>query len=118
MAGDHYLKPYVISDPEVIVTKRSSRDEFLILASDGLWDVVSNDVACHIVRRCFSGQIKRDVVVADHQVLMNGKDHRTPARRENNPAAAAAAAAALLADLAIARGSRDNISVVVVELRR
>lgn len=104
MAGDHYLKPYVISDPEVIVTKRSSRDEFLILASDGLWDVVSNDVACHIVRRCFSGQI------------MNGKDRHTPARRENNPAAAAAAA--LLAELAMARGSRDNISVIVVELRR
>lgn len=138
--GDHYLKPYVISDPEVIVTKRTRRDEFLILATDGLWDVVSNDVACHFVRRCFSGQIKRGVVVAaaDNQVLMNGKksygetDHTAAAaddddsilmsgccraRRGNNPTSAATAAA-LLAELAIARGSRDNISVIVVELRR
>lgn len=129
-AGDHYLKPYVISDPEVTVTKRTSRDEFLILASDGLWDVVSNDVACHVVRRCLSGQIKREVVVdADHQVLlMNGKktyycDTDTAedvivgrTRGGNNPASAAAAA--VLAELAMARGSRDNISIIVVELRR
>lgn len=136
MAGDHYLKPYVISDPEVIVTKRTSRDEFLILASDGLWDVVSNDVACLIVRRCFSGQIKRHGVVADNHVLMKGKKSysetddtadtadddivvsaRYRVRRGNNPASAATAAA-LLAELAIARGSRDNISVIVVELGR
>ncbi|CAA6671563.1 unnamed protein product [Spirodela intermedia] len=44
--GDHYLKPYVIPDPEVTVTARTEADEFLILGSDGLWDVVPNELAC------------------------------------------------------------------------
>ena len=58
-AGDQYLKPFVISKPEVTVSKRTENDEFLILASDGLWDVVSNEVACQIGRRCLSGRIRR-----------------------------------------------------------
>ncbi|CAL5364525.1 unnamed protein product [Camellia sinensis] len=57
--GDHYLKPFVIPKPEIIVSKRTSADEFLILATDGLWDVVSNEVACQVVRRCLDGRIKR-----------------------------------------------------------
>ncbi|CAN1264123.1 Probable protein phosphatase 2C 8 [Linum perenne] len=77
--GDQYLKPYIIPTPEVIVHKRSKEDDqFLILASDGLWDVITNEVACQGGR--------------------------------------AAEAAAVLAELAIAQGSSDNISVIVVEL--
>ncbi|KAL5202705.1 hypothetical protein ABZP36_013657 [Zizania latifolia] len=40
--GDHHLKPFVSAEPEVTVIERTDEDEFLILASDGLWDVVSN----------------------------------------------------------------------------
>lgn len=99
-AGDQYLKPFVISKPEVMVIDRTDSDEFLILASDGLWDVVSNEVACQVVRRCFSGQIKWATSVES--------GHENPASR----------AAAVLAELAIARGSGDNISVIVVELNK
>lgn len=88
-AGDHYLKPYVIPDPEVTVTARTDADEFLILGSDGLWDVVSNELACAVARRSLAGG-------------------RVPG---------AEAAAALLVKLAISRGSADNVTVVVVELR-
>ena len=36
--GDSYLKPYVIPDPEVrVLERKDGEDEFLILASDGLW---------------------------------------------------------------------------------
>ncbi|KHN07593.1 Protein phosphatase 2C 37 [Glycine soja] len=54
--GDNYLKPYVISEPEVMVTERTEEDECLILASDGLWDVVSNETACGVVRMCLKAQ--------------------------------------------------------------
>ncbi|KAJ4969732.1 hypothetical protein NE237_002831 [Protea cynaroides] len=54
--GDSYLKPYVVSEPEVTITERTEEDECLILASDGLWDVVSNDTACSIARMCIDGQ--------------------------------------------------------------
>ena len=46
----------MISEPEVTVTERTSEDECLILASDGLWDVVSNDTACGVVRMCLRVQ--------------------------------------------------------------
>ncbi|XP_073007346.1 probable protein phosphatase 2C 8 [Typha latifolia] len=97
--GDYYLKPYVTSEPEVTITERTSSDEFLILASDGLWDVLSNEVACKIARNCLSGRTAKFFPDA-----VNG--------------CTAADAASLLAELALSRGSRDNISVVVVELGR
>ncbi|KAK4770267.1 hypothetical protein SAY87_030799 [Trapa incisa] len=99
--GDHYLKPFVTPEPDVRVVERTHLDEFLILASDGLWDMLSNDHACQIVRRCLKGQNGRR---PDQQVA---KEHGT-----------AAEAAALLARTAMAQGSSDNISVIVVELER
>ena len=80
-AGDGYLKPFVTAEPEVTVAERTDEDECLILASDGLWDVVTNEMACEVVRACSD-------------------------------------AALLLAKLALARRSSDNVSVVVVDLRR
>ncbi|KAJ3668932.1 hypothetical protein LUZ60_010882 [Juncus effusus] len=91
--GDGYLKPYVISEPEVTITERQETDECLILASDGLWDVVTNEMACDVVRMCLNS---------------------------NGPASDKACndAALLLTKLALARRSADNVSVVVVDLRR
>ncbi|KAE8682541.1 putative protein phosphatase 2C 59 [Hibiscus syriacus] len=47
--GDRHLKQYVVADPE-IQEKLDSSLEFLILASDGLWDVVSNEEAVAMVK--------------------------------------------------------------------
>lgn len=88
--GDGYLKPYVSSVPEVAVADLDGGDECLILASDGLWDVVSNEAACEVARAC----------------MRRGRDKWC------------AEAAALLTKLALARRSADNVSVVVVDLRR
>ncbi|VAH23171.1 unnamed protein product [Triticum turgidum subsp. durum] len=97
--GDYYLKPYVSAEPEVTAVERTGKDEFLLLASDGLWDVVSNDEACRVARSCLTGR-----AAAAFPESVSGRS--------------AADAAALLAELAITRGSKDNISVVVVELKR
>ncbi|GMN44425.1 hypothetical protein TIFTF001_013619 [Ficus carica] len=105
--GDQYLTPFVISKPEVTVTKRTEKDEFLILASDGLWDVVSNEVACKVVKKCLEGRIRRRSF--SEEIIAN--DHNHGNRR-------ASEAAAVLAELAMAKGSRDNISVIVVDLRK
>lgn len=43
--GDRPLKRFVISTPEVREEMLTSEDECLILASDGLWDVISNQVS-------------------------------------------------------------------------
>jgi len=89
----------VTSEPEVTVTSRTDKDEFIILASDGLWDVISNEVACRITRQCLTGRAAR---IFPHAIS----------------GSSASEAAAFLAELAMSRGSRDNISVVVVELKR
>ncbi|XP_074281678.1 putative protein phosphatase 2C 8 [Silene latifolia] len=102
--GDHYLKPYVSSTPEITISERTEADEFLILASDGLWDVITNEVACNVVRRCLTGKIRRK----SHEVMDEKCKRSTRAE----------IAAALLVELAIAKGSKDNISIIVVELRR
>ncbi|CAN6374354.1 unnamed protein product, partial [Urochloa humidicola] len=42
--GNKLLKKYVLADPEIKEEVIDSSHEFLILASHGLWDVVSNEV--------------------------------------------------------------------------
>ncbi|XP_071698714.1 probable protein phosphatase 2C 34 [Rutidosis leptorrhynchoides] len=48
--GDYCLKKFgLISVPQVIQRQITSRDQFMVLASDGVWDVVSNEEAVEIV---------------------------------------------------------------------
>jgi len=48
--GDRRLKAYVTAVPEITERKLESSDEFLILASDGVWDVFSCQDAVDIVK--------------------------------------------------------------------
>ncbi|KAJ1698249.1 hypothetical protein LUZ63_006761 [Rhynchospora breviuscula] len=48
--GDRLLKQFVVAEPEIKEEKVDNSLEFLILASDGLWDVVSNEEAVAMVR--------------------------------------------------------------------
>jgi hypothetical protein len=59
--GDHDLRPYgVVPTPDVLVLPRALDHEFLVLGSDGLWDVFNNQVgfsamlvaACCLLRIC------------------------------------------------------------------
>ncbi|OMO53906.1 hypothetical protein CCACVL1_28252 [Corchorus capsularis] len=82
--GDDDLKPAVTAEPEITETVLSVEDEFLVMASDGLWDVVSNMEVVSIIR---------DTV-------------KEPAMCSKR-----------LATEAAERGSKDNITVIVVFLR-
>ncbi|WZZ20359.1 hypothetical protein YC2023_121746 [Brassica napus] len=125
--GDNYLKPYVSSEPEVTVTDRTEEDEFLILASDGLWDVVTNEAACAMVhmylskrggrgggrrretKECGEGKEEEEKVVVGSK--KSGKKGEISDR-------ACTEASVLLTKLALAKHSSDNVSVVVIDLRR
>ncbi|PON90384.1 Serine/threonine protein kinase [Trema orientale] len=82
--GDDDLKPAVTAEPEITETILSADDEFLVMASDGLWDVVSNAEVISIIR---------DTV----------KEPGMCSKR--------------LATEAAERGSKDNITVIVIFLR-
>lgn len=91
--GDRLLKQVITWEPEYSFRKRSGGDMSLILASDGLWDVLSNEMSCEVVHMC------------------QQQDHET------SSVLLSSSAAALLVRLAVGRGSTDNISVIVVDLR-
>ncbi|XP_010524855.1 PREDICTED: probable protein phosphatase 2C 73 isoform X2 [Tarenaya hassleriana] len=48
--GDYCIKEYgLVSVPEVTQRRITTRDQFVILATDGVWDVISNQEAVEIV---------------------------------------------------------------------
>ncbi|KDO19430.1 hypothetical protein SPRG_15420 [Saprolegnia parasitica CBS 223.65] len=47
--GDRMLKPYVIAEPEITEHERCDDDAYLVLASDGVWDVLSNAEVARMV---------------------------------------------------------------------
>lgn len=52
--GDKRLKQYVPSQPECIEHKVTHEDEFIILATDGLWCVLTSQEAVELARHCAS----------------------------------------------------------------
>ncbi|KAI3468094.1 hypothetical protein Pfo_024757 [Paulownia fortunei] len=102
--GDRYLKPWIIPDPEVMFVPRTREDECLILASDGLWDVMTNEEVCDIARK---------------RILLWHKNNGVtlPLERGEGVDPAAQAAAEYLSNRALQKGSKDNITVVVVDLK-
>ncbi|XP_075523327.1 protein phosphatase 2C 16-like [Primulina tabacum] len=102
--GDRYLKPWIIPDPEVLFMPRARDDECLILASDGLWDVLTNEEVCEVARR---------------RILIWHKKNGTQplVQRGEGVDPAAQSAAEYLSNLALQKGSKDDISVIVVDLK-
>lgn len=84
-------QPFVIAEPEVSTEAITSEDSLCILASDGLWDVVNDEEAVD----CASA------FVGDRLMMEE-------AGRRSKEAAQA------LLQLALNRGSTDNITVVVM----
>ncbi|XP_059670785.1 probable protein phosphatase 2C 78 [Cornus florida] len=108
--GDDYLKPYVICQPEVTVIDRTAGDEFLILASKGLWEVVTNEKARRLARTCLRG---RAAATAESNSLYWPEI----GFGQENSDRACFCASALLTSLALARHTSNNVSVVVINLR-
>jgi len=78
--GDKDLKKCVKADPHIMEVDLQEDDELLVMASDGLWDYMSNQ-----------------------EVVDEAKLHTDPS-----------VAAKALVDEAMKRGSRDNVTVLVV----
>jgi len=85
------LTPLLLSEPTLSERLIEADDRFVILACDGVWDVLSDQQACDSVKAA----------------LASGHDG----------GGTAADAAKKLANEAYAKGSLDNISVVVAVLR-
>ncbi|GAX83691.1 hypothetical protein CEUSTIGMA_g11116.t1 [Chlamydomonas eustigma] len=95
--GDNWLRRFgVIPEPEVWVLDRLQYDdEFIIVASDGLWVAIDNEEAVNITRRSL------------RQASLKGLGSDSAAR----------IAAKVLTRAALAKGSTDNITVIVIDLQ-
>ncbi|TDH65831.1 hypothetical protein CCR75_002057 [Bremia lactucae] len=76
----------VSAEPEIIVQKIEKTEEFLVLACDGIWDVMTNDEICAFIR----------------QLLSNGETDLRLIAEE-------------VLDKCLSSGSRDNMSVVIIK---
>lgn len=94
--GDFGLKPFIIPNPEVTIVRRCVYDDFVVIASDGLWGVLDNQEVCELVLKCF------DRVES----------------REMSRAHASRLATTVLIRKALDSGSPDNITVIVIDLRQ
>ena len=54
--GDLFLKPYVSAEPDVLAVPLDDADEFVVLASDGVFDVFDNEQVVQIVQSASSPQ--------------------------------------------------------------
>jgi protein phosphatase 2C len=124
----------VISEPEIKTIRRTNEDEFLIFASDGLWDVLSNEMACNVVRQSLdevqpadpvgliapTGPSTTNTELSEPSTSLpeDQQQHGDAEEGEEQMEPRCCMASAILTRLALGRGSGDNISVIVVDLRR
>lgn len=88
--GDPELKQFIIPRPDIFKFSLSGHEEFLVLASDGLWDNISDEECMEYVRKIIYSEPADDSLEEE--------------------------AAKLLVQTAWDRGTNDDISVIVVNL--
>lgn len=65
--GDIHLKPYVIAQPDILHRRILDTDTWLILATDGIWDVLSSQDAINLIASCkTANEAASRLVVAGH----------------------------------------------------
>ena len=84
--GDVGLQPYVTCEPEIREKDITNEDEYLILASDGVWDVMRNEDV---------GRLVKNISESDFINI-----------------------AKMICQEALLLGSTDNVTALVVDLRR
>lgn len=77
--GDNNLKKFVIADPEITRFNILPQDEFIIIASDGLWDVISPEEMIEIVRNTCKNRGRKYVctTLCDMALEKESKDNVT-----------------------------------------
>ena len=110
--GDRLLKRYVVATPDIQEELLSWQDEVVILATDGLWDVISNQESITLIKDTMASPFSALVSVGPLCVyLAAGQSVNGWAAQD------AEKAAKKLTDEAYARGSNDNISCVVLRFK-
>ncbi|KAH9330019.1 hypothetical protein KI387_002127 [Taxus chinensis] len=93
--GDIHMKEWLSAEPEMKKLNITSDCEFLILASDGLWDKVSNEEAVAIARPFCVEKEETTTRLCERSLM---------------------AACRKLVEVAVSRGSKDDVTVMIADL--
>jgi len=58
--GDHAIKEWVVCDPYYTELSLTSKDKFLIIACDGVWDVMTDQDAVNLIQEESTAQKMAD----------------------------------------------------------
>ncbi|KAH0887656.1 hypothetical protein HID58_050085 [Brassica napus] len=100
--AEEITKPILSADPSVTVTQLKPEDEFMILASDGLWEHLSNQEAVDIVHTSPRQGVARRLLKAALKEAAKKREMRYSDLKEINPG--------------VRRHFHDDITVIVVYL--
>jgi serine/threonine protein phosphatase PrpC len=85
--GDRSERPSVTAEPDIIAVPVEEDDEFIIIATDGLWDVMESAESVEYVKYVLDAGLNREKVAAQ------------------------------MVDEALRRGTYDNVTVVIIWLK-
>jgi protein phosphatase 1L len=91
--GDRAERPAVSSEPELSVIRLTREDDFVLIASDGLWDVMTS-ADCVAYIHALIEETTEELDVVDYDAITS-----------------------MLVEEALRRGSYDNITVVIIWLQ-
>jgi len=100
--GDLDNQPYISHCPDVFNYPLSNHDKFIVLACDGVWDVLENHEVINFI--------------SDHLTNNHIELYDIPNRYSHDQLPSKMSIAHKLAKYAIARGSTDNVSVIIIDL--
>ncbi|KAE9447873.1 hypothetical protein C3L33_20227, partial [Rhododendron williamsianum] len=100
--SEPFSKPILSPEPSIFIHKLNPKDQFLIFASDGLWEHLSNQEAVDIVNNCPRSGIAKRLVKAALRVAAKKREMRYTDLKK--------------IDRGVRRHFHDDITVVVVFL--
>lgn len=131
LPSPYFSPPYLIAKPDVKTIRLKPSDRYIVMATDGLWDVVTPELAAATLSglqkdQCPASRLLRTALshlgphMAAYQLLRCAKNRRgqQPSGRGADDAEESKLVAALLAlPPGLARYYRDDITVLVIDLQ-
>lgn len=118
MPGYSLTPPYVTARPEVTHTHITGDDKFYIVASDGIWDVVSSEEAVKVVGEWLDNSARGGSKDTENAAtaLMRHVLEKVPEQFQKTETGLSYAAQILALSPKLSRNYRDDLTVTVVLL--
>lgn len=112
--GDRYMRPFVSSEPDFKHVELTPDDEFIIVATDGIWDVFSSQECVDTIKKVIKEYSK---VPKEAESLQGDELTKFKKMHEERIDFIRSQMASIITAIAVRRGSMDNITVLIKWLK-